>query len=56
VARGLGAKAITVRSLADLAPLEKWVAEGAKGVFLIDAKINPEYEANWAKDYSSYAH
>jgi thiamine pyrophosphate-dependent acetolactate synthase large subunit-like protein len=55
-ARGLGAKAITVRSVADLAPLEQWVAEGAKGVFLVDAKINPDFEANWAKEYSNYAH
>jgi thiamine pyrophosphate-dependent acetolactate synthase large subunit-like protein len=55
-ARGLGAQAITVRSLADLAPLEKWVADGAKGVFLVDAKINPDFEANWHKEYASYAH
>jgi hypothetical protein len=26
-ARGLGAKAITVRSVADLAPFEQWVAD-----------------------------
>lgn len=55
-ARGLGAQAITVRSKADLAGLEQWVAGGAKGVFLVDAKINPDYEANWAKEYASYAH
>jgi thiamine pyrophosphate-dependent acetolactate synthase large subunit-like protein len=56
VARGLGAQGITVRSLAGLEPLEKWVADGAKGVFLIDAKINPDYEADWAKEFGSYIH
>src|ERR1700681_1470432 len=34
MARGYGARAATVRTLADLEPLEAWVAEGAPGVFV----------------------
>ncbi|MGH6672656.1 MAG: thiamine pyrophosphate-binding protein, partial [Xanthobacteraceae bacterium] len=36
IARGYGARAATVRTAADLAPLKQWVAEGAPGVFVID--------------------
>jgi thiamine pyrophosphate-dependent acetolactate synthase large subunit-like protein len=51
LARGFGARAITVRRLADLAPLREWVAEGAPGVFLIDGKINRELEADWHAEH-----
>ena len=51
IARGMGARAIEVRKLADLAPLEAWVKEGAPGVFVVDAKICPDLEADWHKDY-----
>jgi thiamine pyrophosphate-dependent acetolactate synthase large subunit-like protein len=47
IARGYGARAATVRTLADLDPLKAWVAEGAPGVFVIDGKINPDLEADW---------
>jgi thiamine pyrophosphate-dependent acetolactate synthase large subunit-like protein len=47
IARGYGAQAATVRTLADLEPVRKWVKEGAPGVFVIDGKINPELEADW---------
>jgi thiamine pyrophosphate-dependent acetolactate synthase large subunit-like protein len=51
IARGYGARAATVRTLADLDPLRAWVAEGAPGVFVIDAKINPELEADWHAEH-----
>ncbi|HXL68666.1 MAG TPA: thiamine pyrophosphate-binding protein [Xanthobacteraceae bacterium] len=51
IARGYGAQAATVRTLADLEPLRKWVKDGAPGVFVIDGKINPELEADWHAEH-----
>ena len=51
IARGHGARGVTVRALADLDPVEAWVAEGAPGVLVIDAKINPELEADWHAEH-----
>src|SRR5581483_3185456 len=45
IAKGFGARGTAVRSLADLEPLKKWVAEGSPGVFVVDGKINPNLEA-----------
>ena len=51
IARGHGARGVTVRTLADLDPVKAWVAEGAPGVLVIDAKINPELEADWHAEH-----
>jgi acetolactate synthase I/II/III large subunit len=51
IARGYGARGATVRTLADLAPVKAWVAEGAPGVFVIDGKINPNLEADWHAEH-----
>jgi acetolactate synthase I/II/III large subunit len=51
IARGYGAQGATVRTLADLEALRAWVKEGAAGVFLIDAKINPNLEADWHAEH-----
>jgi thiamine pyrophosphate-dependent acetolactate synthase large subunit-like protein len=51
IARGYGARAATVRTLADLAPLRDWVNDGAPGVFVIDGKINPDLEADWHAEH-----
>jgi len=51
IARGYGARAATVRTVADLEPVRTWVNEGAPGVFLIDAKINPTLEADWHAEH-----
>jgi thiamine pyrophosphate-dependent acetolactate synthase large subunit-like protein len=51
IARGYGARGVTVRTLADLDPVKAWVAEGAPGVFVIDGKINPELEADWHAEH-----
>jgi thiamine pyrophosphate-dependent acetolactate synthase large subunit-like protein len=51
MARGYGARAATVRTLADLDPLEAWVNEGAPGVFVVDGKINPDLEADWHAEH-----
>ena len=51
IARGYGARATTVRTIADLDSLRSWVGEGAPGVFLIDAKINPDLEADWHAEH-----
>ncbi len=51
IARGYGARAATVRRLDDLAALRAWVEEGARGVFVIDGKINPDLEADWHAEH-----
>ncbi len=51
IARGYGARAATVRTLADLDPVKAWVDEGAPGVFVIDGKINPDLEADWHAEH-----
>ena len=51
IARGYGASAATVRTLADLAPLREWVNNGARGLFVIDARINPNLEADWHAEH-----
>jgi hypothetical protein len=47
IARSVGCQGIVARGLDDLEPLRAWVREGAKGVFVVDAKINPHYEEDW---------
>ncbi len=39
------------RTLDDLEPVRAWVREGAPGVFVIDAKINPDLEADWHAEH-----
>ena len=51
IARGYGARAATVRTVADLDSVRTWVGKGAPGVFLIDAKINPNLEADWHAEH-----
>ena len=51
IARGHGARAATVRTLADLETVRAWVEEGAPGVFVIDAKISPDLEADWHAEH-----
>jgi thiamine pyrophosphate-dependent acetolactate synthase large subunit-like protein len=51
IARGYGARATIVRTVADLDSVRTWVKEGAPGVFLIDAKINPDLEADWHAEH-----
>jgi thiamine pyrophosphate-dependent acetolactate synthase large subunit-like protein len=51
IARGYGASAATVRTLADLEPLREWVSHGAPGLFVIDARISPDLEADWHAEH-----
>jgi thiamine pyrophosphate-dependent acetolactate synthase large subunit-like protein len=51
IARGYGARGVTVRTLDDLEPVRTWVADGAPGVLVIDAKINPDLEADWHAEH-----
>jgi thiamine pyrophosphate-dependent acetolactate synthase large subunit-like protein len=51
IARGYGARSVTVRKPADLEPVKAWVAEGCPGVFVIDGKINPDLEADWHAEH-----
>jgi thiamine pyrophosphate-dependent acetolactate synthase large subunit-like protein len=51
MARGFGARGVTVRTLGDLEPVRAWVTEGAPGVLVIDARINPDLEADWHAEH-----
>jgi thiamine pyrophosphate-dependent acetolactate synthase large subunit-like protein len=51
MARGFGARGVTVRTLDDLEPVRAWVAEGAPGVLVVDAKIDPSLEADWHAEH-----
>lgn len=53
IGRAAGAEAITVRSVADLAPFEEWLARragGGAGPIVIDAKVTPTVVADWLAD------
>jgi thiamine pyrophosphate-dependent acetolactate synthase large subunit-like protein len=53
IGRAVGAEAITVRSVADLAPLEDWLARragGNVGPIVLDAKVTPTIVADWLAD------
>jgi thiamine pyrophosphate-dependent acetolactate synthase large subunit-like protein len=49
LARGFGADAITVRAVADLAPLGDWLARRDRPL-LVDAKVNPDVCAEWLEE------
>jgi thiamine pyrophosphate-dependent acetolactate synthase large subunit-like protein len=51
IARGYGARGLTVRTLGDLDEVKAWVHEGTPGVFVIDGKINPKLEADWHAEH-----
>lgn len=48
--RAAGARGVTVRSVDDLAPVERWVADGAPGPLVVDAKVDPTICAAWLED------
>jgi thiamine pyrophosphate-dependent acetolactate synthase large subunit-like protein len=54
IGRAVGAEGITVRAVADLAPLEDWLARRAAGdevgPIVIDAKVEPTVVAAWLEE------
>jgi thiamine pyrophosphate-dependent acetolactate synthase large subunit-like protein len=54
IGRAVGAEGIVVRSLADLAPLEAWLARReageATGPIVLDAKVEPHVVAAWLEE------
>jgi thiamine pyrophosphate-dependent acetolactate synthase large subunit-like protein len=54
IGRAVGAEGITVRSVADLAPLEDWLTRRAAGAtvgpIVIDAKVEPTVVAEWLEE------
>jgi thiamine pyrophosphate-dependent acetolactate synthase large subunit-like protein len=50
IARGVGADGVIVRSLPDLDAVKRWVVDGAAGVFVVDARINPALVADWYRE------
>ncbi|HET6508100.1 MAG TPA: thiamine pyrophosphate-binding protein [Baekduia sp.] len=49
IARGMGAEGITVRGVADLAPVATWLRAGA-GPLVVDAKVDPTICAAWLEE------
>jgi thiamine pyrophosphate-dependent acetolactate synthase large subunit-like protein len=49
LARGFGADGITVRSVAELAPVGDWLARRERPL-LVDAKVNPDVCAEWLEE------
>ena len=49
LARGFGADAVTVRAVADLAPVGDWLARRDRPL-LVDAKVNPDVCAEWLEE------
>jgi thiamine pyrophosphate-dependent acetolactate synthase large subunit-like protein len=49
IARGAGAEGVTVRALADLAPVEDWLARRERPL-LVDAKVDPDVCADWLEE------
>lgn len=50
IACGFGADGVVARHLSDLVRVRQWVASGAPGIFLVDARVNPALEADWYRD------
>lgn len=50
IGRGFGAQGAVVRCLDDLQPVREWVAGGARGVFVLDAKVVPTLVADWLEE------
>ncbi len=50
VARGLGIPAVTVRGVADLAPLTAWLTAGRTGPLLLHAHVVPTVVAEWLEE------
>jgi thiamine pyrophosphate-dependent acetolactate synthase large subunit-like protein len=56
IARGHGADGVVVSRLEDMEPIRTWIAGGARGVFVVDVRVNPELGADWLKEALSVEH
>lgn len=52
--RGLGAHGSVVRSLADLAVFERWLAAGGTGTFVLDCRISPHIVAPYQEEVYAF--
>ncbi len=50
LARAAGLRAATARRVEDLEAVRAWVAEGARGGMVVDAKVTPAVVAEWLED------
>ncbi|WP_125612320.1 thiamine pyrophosphate-binding protein [Specibacter cremeus] len=48
--RALGADGVKVRALADLEVLRRWVADGARGLFVLDVAVSPLIVADYMRE------
>jgi thiamine pyrophosphate-dependent acetolactate synthase large subunit-like protein len=50
IARGYGAHGAVIRTEPDLEAVRAWLAGGAQGVFVADAKVTPALAADWLEE------
>src|SRR3954471_548106 len=50
IARGAGCEGLTVRTLADLEPVNEWLEGPRERPLLVDAKVNPDVVAEWLEE------
>lgn len=50
IARSMGATGVRVENLADMAGLTQWVADGARGVCLVDARVTTRVRAPYMEE------
>ena len=55
VARGFGARALTIRRPADLDGVDQWVRHGARGTLVLDAKVSTEVVAPYMREMAIQA-
>lgn len=54
IAEAMGGRGITLASHADLAQLEAWLADGATGLLIVDARISKAVIADWLEASNVY--
>lgn len=47
IARGFGGDGVIVRRPENLAPLKAWIAARARGVLVVDARVDSDFKADW---------
>lgn len=54
IAQAVGAKGAKIRTLGDLEHVQRWLSQGAKGVFVADVAISAQVVADWLNMSNEY--
>jgi thiamine pyrophosphate-dependent acetolactate synthase large subunit-like protein len=55
IARGFGAQAATIATLADLEAVRQWLDDGARGTFVADVRVSPDVVAPFMHEMAANA-